>query len=330
MKIALIGLGYWGRNYLNLIDSIDDLELVAIVDPSQDFILNKNFKNICIVNSINELLSKNLELDAAIVSSPSSTHYEITKKLISSGIHVLVEKPIALSLKQTKELYRIAIDEKVILLVDHIFLYNKSINHVNEIIKSEEFGKILHISFERTNLGPIRKDTSCLWDLTTHDITILNSFINFEPSEIYASGFSTNDETNFDIVNISLQYKEKLFVSMFSSWLHPEKTRKIKIVGENQMIVVDDLNTIEPVKIYYKKFNQIYEKYDNNNNNSIFSFTIGNILSPYIDLKEPLKEVVLDFINRINNGMTEYSHNSRELTIRTIDLLEKINLKLNN
>lgn len=327
MKIALIGLGYWGRNYLKIIDSIDSLELAAIVEPSQDLILNKKLSIKYVYKSIEELLSNNLELDAAIVSSPSSTHYEITKKLISTGIHVLVEKPIALSLKQTKELYKIANDKKVVLLVDHIFLYNRSINYVSEIINREEFGKILHISFERTNLGPIRKDTSCLWDLTTHDISILNSFINFEPSTINTSGFSTNDQTNFDIVNISLQYKEKLFVTMFSSWLHPEKTRKIKIVGENQMIVVDDLNTLEPVKIYYKKFNQIYEKYDNSNN-SIFSFTIGNIVSPYIELKEPLKEVVLDFINRINNDKSEFSQNSKELTIRTVGLLEKINLKL--
>ena len=120
-----------------------------------------------------------------------------------------------------------------------------------------------------------RSDVSCLWDLTTHDVSILNAITPNEPTQIRASSFNTSQTEAFDMVNVSLNYENNLFVTMFSSWLHPEKTRKIKIVGDKKMIVFDDLNFNEPIKIYDKKFDQIYDKdISQNNNNSFFSFSI--------------------------------------------------------
>jgi len=322
MNFALIGSGYWGRNFLRILNSIDEVNLLCIVDKNNQV----TKEGLTIFKDVDGFLESKINVDAAIVSTPTSTHYNITKKLIEKGIHVLVEKPLATSFSESKELGELANTKEVTLLTDHTFLYNEAINYAINYIQNGEIGNLLHISFERNNLGPIRTDTSCLWDLTTHDVSILNSITDLDPVNISSYGFKSKNDGDFDMVNISLGYESNLFVTLFSSWLHPEKTRKIKIVGDEKMIIFDDLDLNQPLKIFDKKFKQIYEKEKYfEPNQSFFSFSIGNITSPYIESSEPLKEVVLDFISRINTGIPKYEKNNMNLTMRTIEVLEKIN-----
>ena len=271
------------------------------------------------------MLNSKINIDAAIIATPTNTHYEITKKLLNNGIHVLVEKPLSTKADEASELINLADEKNLVLLVDHTFLYNEAINFAIKSIQDGEIGSLLHINFERTNLGPIRSDVSCLWDLTTHDVSILNAITPNEPTQIRASSFNTSQTESFDMVNVSLNYENNLFVTMFSSWLHPEKTRKIKIVGDKKMIVFDDLNFNEPIKIYDKKFDQIYDKeISKNNNNSFFSFSIGDVVSPFIQNSEPLQQVVKHFMSSINNDKTFISNNNNEIALRTVSLLENI------
>ena len=329
MNFAIIGLGYWGKNYYRIINSNYNLKLSAVVDPSPKINLDSNIQKF---EKLEDLLSYGDKIDAAVVSTPTNTHYEITKNLLNNGINVLVEKPIATKSSEAKELLNLAKKNKLALLVDHTFLYNEAINFAIENIKKGDIGSLLHINFERTNLGPIRNDVSCLWDLTAHDVSILNAIISQEPTQINASSFNTSKSEAFDMVNISLNYENNLFVTMFSSWLHPEKTRKIRIVGDKKMIVFDDLNINEPIKIYDKKFDQIYDKQTiQNNANSYFSFSIGDIVIPYIQNDEPLQKVIHHFVSLINNKIdTEYLNNDNNL-LRTVSLLEAIEneIKLN-
>ena len=125
------------------------------------------------------------------------------------------------------------------------------IKHMIDLIKMSEIGDLLHISFERNNLGPISTDLSCIWDLATHDVSILNSIVDEEPKIISGSGFSRKNNLNHDMVNISVNYSA-VFASIFASWLHPEKTRKIKVVGTEKMLVFDDLNLNQPLKFIIK------------------------------------------------------------------------------
>ena len=210
-------------------------------------------------------------------------------------------------------------------------MYNEAINFAIKSIQDGEIGSLLHINFERTNLGPIRSDVSCLWDLTTHDVSILNAITPNEPTQIRASSFNTSQTEAFDMVNVSLNYENNLFVTMFSSWLHPEKTRKIKIVGDKKMIVFDDLNFNEPIKIYDKKFDQIYDKeIIQNNNNSFFSFSIGDVVSPFIQNSEPLQQVVKHFISLIESDEKFISNNNNEIALRTVSLLENIEKEISS
>ena len=322
MNFAIIGLGYWGKNYYRILNSNDNIKLPAVVDSNQNINLDEGTKHF---SDLEDLLNSEINIDAAIIATPTNTHYEITKKLLNNGIHVLVEKPLSTKADEAGELINLADEKNLVLLVDHTFLYNEAINFAIKSIQDGEIGSLLHINFERTNLGPIRSDVSCLWDLTTHDISILNAITPNEPTQIRASSFNTSQTESFDMVNVSLNYENNLFVTMFSSWLHPEKTRKIKIVGDKKMIVFDDLNFNEPIKIYDKKFDQIYDKeISQNNNNSFFSFSIGDVVSPFIQNSEPLQQVVKHFMSSIENDETFISNNNNEIALRTVSLLENI------
>ena len=328
MNFAIIGLGYWGKNYYRILNSNDKINLSAIVDSNQNINLDEGIKHF---PDLEDLLNSEINIDAAIIATPTNTHYEITKKLLNNGIHVLVEKPLSTKADEASELINFANEKNLVLLVDHTFLYNEAINFAIKSIQDGEIGSLLHINFERTNLGPIRSDVSCLWDLTTHDVSILNAITPNEPTQIRASSFNTSQTESFDMVNVSLNYENNLFVTMFSSWLHPEKTRKIKIVGDKKMIVFDDLNFNEPIKIYDKKFDQIYDKeISQNNNNSFFSFSIGDVISPFIQNSEPLQQVVKHFMSSIENDETFISNNNNEIALRTVSLLENIEKEISS
>ena len=322
MNYAIIGLGYWGKNYYRILNSNDNINLSAVVDSNQNINLDEGIQHF---PDLEHLLNSEISIDAAIVATPTNTHYEITKKLLNNGINVLVEKPLSTKSNEASELINLADEKNLVLLTDHTFLYNEAINFAIKSIHDGEIGSLLHINFERTNLGPIRSDVSCLWDLTTHDVSILNAITPNEPTQIRASSFNTSRTEAFDMVNVSLNYESNLFVTMFSSWLHPEKTRKIKIVGDKKMIVFDDLNFNEPIKIYDKKFDQIYDKeISQNSNNSFFSFSIGDVVSPFIQNSEPLQQVVKHFMSLIENDKTFISNNNNEIALRTVSLLENI------
>ena len=328
MNYAIIGLGYWGKNYYRILNSNDNINLSAVVDSNQNVALDEETEHFL---TLEQLINSELNIDAAIVSTPTNTHYEITKKLLNNGIHVLVEKPLATKSTEANELINLANEKNLVLLVDHTFLYNEAINFAIKSIQDGEIGSLLHINFERTNLGPIRSDVSCLWDLTTHDVSILNAITPNQPLQIKASSFNASQTEAFDMVNISLNYENNLFVTMFSSWLHPEKTRKIKIVGDKKMIVFDDLNFNEPIKIYDKKFEQIYDKETSqSNNNSFFSFSIGDVVSPFIQNSEPLQQVVKHFISLIESDEKFISNNNNEIALRTVSLLENIEKEISS
>ena len=328
MNFAIIGLGYWGKNYLRILNSLENTNLIAVVEPNPKIKIEKDVRQL---NDIDELLNEELSIDAAIICTPTNTHYEIAKKLLNNGIHVLVEKPLSTKASEAEELIQVADQNNLVILVDHTFLYNDAINFAIEKIQDGEIGSLLHINFERTNLGPIRTDVSCLWDLTTHDISILNAMTSAAPTEIKASSFNTSESEAFDMVNVSLNYESSLFVTIFSSWLHPEKTRKIKIVGDKKMIVFDDLNFNEPIKIYDKKFDQIYDKESTEiDSNSFFSFSIGDVIAPFIQNSEPLQKVVKHFISLIQRDGTVNSINNNKISIRTVKLLEDIEKAINN
>lgn len=320
MNTALIGCGYWGKNYLRLLQTSDYFNLTHIIDKNIDQFDDKYV----FINDISKL--KKGEIDCAIICTPTSTHYEITKKLLKMEINTLVEKPLATSSEQVRELHSLAEENNVNLMTDYTFLYNPVIKKIIDTINQNDLGKLQYLQFERSNLGPIRTDVSVVWDLLTHDISILGCLINENPIEINSSGLIREDNKFHDVVNVSINFSE-VFVNCFTSWLHPEKTRQIRIVGDKKMIVFDDLNSNEPLKILDKKISSYDEK--EFSNSSYFNFKVGDTFIPFIQSSEPLRNVLDDFENRIENKDTN-PLNSKELTLWITHIMEKVLSDLDN
>lgn len=319
IDIVLIGLGAWGNNFLRLLFSNQDkFNLVATVDiGKQSKFAIKHYR------SLESLLESNISFDAAIVATPSSTHFSIVKKLIENKIHCLVEKPLTLNFQNTEKLLNLSKKNNVQLMVDHTFLYDPSTKFVKKIIEKEKLGKLIHMSFERTNFGPIRYDVNANWDLATHDISILSAIFDFLPNNISSSGLSTLNKNIVDIVSTNMYYKD-VFVTIMTSWLHPEKTRKVKIVGSEKMLVWDLMLPDQEIRIFDKSVEN-----DSGNNNDIYtnlkSVRNGKVLIPYLNKEEPLKNVLLDFKNRIDNKSSNNLNNEDSVirTIKTMELIEK-------
>ena len=319
-NIVLTGLGYWGNNFRRIVESkSDELNIVAIIDAN----IIKN-ESIPTFQSIDHFLKSQITADATIICTPSESHYELTKKFLQNNIHCLVEKPFTLSKKQSHELYGIAEEKDLTVLVDHTFLYDSSIKHIIEIIKNGDIGEVMHISFERSNLGPIRTDVNSAWDLSTHDVSILLSIFDGMPDKVSAEGVAIVNENIEDIVNTNLKFNNT-FITMFASWLHPEKTREIKFVGTNKMIVWNGMSQDQEIRIYDKGYEHIPTENDLYSN--LISIRNGDLFIPQIKKKEPLREVVNDFQSRIN-GQILNKLNTKDLTMRVVEVMESINSKL--
>ena len=323
-NIVLIGHGYWGKNLERVIKKNNSIfNLIAIVDLQ--YKAKKINDDLPYFNNIDELLESDLRIDCAVISTPAIDHYSTTKKLIKKGIDCMVEKPLVIKSSQANELFELSKKYKTTLMVDNTFLYDNSILELIKIVKSKNFGKILHINFERTNLGPVRKDVSALWDLTAHDISILLAINNILPKKISVNGAKFINKKIYDVVSTSF-FQRDIFVSSFSSWLHPEKTRIIKIVGENNMVVWNGMDLNEELKIYSKSKNVSKnisdDLYINMTNTKNSGFTV-----PYIERSEPLDMVFKDFYNRINKK-AHNKINDEKLVISQIKMLELIDKKL--
>ena len=323
-NIVLIGHGYWGKNLERVIKKNNSIfNLIAIVDLQ--YKAKKINDDLSYFNNIDELLESDLRIDCAVISTPAIDHYSTTKKLIKKGIDCMVEKPLVIKSSQANELFELSKKYKTTLMVDNTFLYDNSILELIKIVKSKKFGRILHINFERTNLGPVRRDVSALWDLTAHDLSILLAINNVLPKKISVNGAKFINKKIYDVVSTSF-FQIDIFVSSFSSWLHPEKTRIIKIVGENNMVVWNGMDLNEELKIYSKSKNVSKnisdDLYINMTNTKNSGFTV-----PYIARSEPLDMVFKDFYNRINKK-AHNKINDEKLVISQIKMLELIDKKL--
>ncbi len=322
-NIVIVGHGYWGKNLERVIQKNKMLfNLVGIIDIKYK---TKKIKNIHYFNNFGDFLDSNLQVDCAVISTPATEHYKLTKDALNNNINCLVEKPFVLDTKQATELFSLAKKKNKILMVENTFLYDNSIIELINQVTSNNFGKILHINFERTNLGPLRQDVSALWDLTSHDISILLALNNVLPTKINVTGAKFTDKKIADVV-ITTFFQKNIFVSSVASWLHPEKTRIIKIVCDRGMVVWNGMDLNQELKFYSKskkrKVTSTDDVYINLTNTKNAGYTV-----PYIEKSEPLDEVFKDFYNRLTNKPSN-KFNNEKLVVNQIKILEKLDQQL--
>ena len=304
LRIGLIGCGYWGKNYLRIVNESPECIMKYCCDLNSETLSKYSIKNTEIKKTVDyyDLLNDD-SLDAIIISTPTKTHYQLAKEALKAGKHVLVEKPLTKNSFEAQALVDLAKDKNKILMVGHIFEFNPAVNKIKEYLENHEFGEIYYFYFNRTGLGPIREDVSALWDLVPHDVSILLYLLEKKPESVIASGSAYLQNGIEDVVFLTLKFKGNLIANIHASWLDPYKIRKMTMVGEKKMLVFDDTSN-ETLKIFDRGAGPVESE-------SFASFKTqiwdGDILIPKIKFVEPLKAEFSYFINCIKTGKIQKS-----------------------
>lgn len=314
IRIGVIGAGRWGPNLIRNFHSDQTSTVVAVAEKSQSRLqlIRERYPDIQITESADDLFN-NPAIDAVVVCTPTSTHFELAKKALEKGKHVFVEKPLAKTGQECRTLVELANRVNKVLFVGHVFVYNAGIQAVREFIKNDELGKIYHVQVTRTNLGPVRQDVSALWDLASHDIAILHYWFGQMPRRVSAVGGRFLSNNLEDTIYATYTYPGEILANIHVSWLSPKKIREITVVGEKKMLVWDDMNLDKPVQIYDKKVTIETDQQPNNAVVDTFvgfraSIHEGDTFIPKIGLNEPLAAECKAFLKAIRDPSTSLSN----------------------
>ncbi|MFZ3331804.1 MAG: Gfo/Idh/MocA family oxidoreductase, partial [Candidatus Acidiferrales bacterium] len=222
IRVGLIGYGYWGPNYARALTDLPDVNLTLVCDTQEEQLRRAaaRFPHIALSQDVSEAMRRN-DVDAVIISTPASTHYELTCLALEAGRHVIVEKPLALEIEHCEHLRELADKKGVVLMVAHTFLYNSGIQKLRECVKSSNFGRVYYLHATRTNLGPIRPDVNAVWDLAPHDISIFNYLLGDQPQWVSAIGLRALGNMHEDVAFITLGYANDVIGNIHVSWADP-------------------------------------------------------------------------------------------------------------
>ena len=324
LKIGIIGCGYWAVNIIKTLEE-QKIRNIHIHDVNKIQLKNmvKKFSYLKIHNKIDDIIDINL--DCYFLVTPTNTHYRLAKKLILNKKNLLVEKPVTASSSKIKILNNLSKKNKTIFMSGYIYNYNVYIDYIKKIIQNKNLGKIKYIYIERSNLGPIRNDVSCIWDLASHDISTCLYLLgkNLIPQNLNSYDFLK--KKNYDISTIYLRYQD-IQIEIKSNWLNPEKIRKIVIVGKNKMLQFDEMIQSDKIKIYdkYAEYPKI-DKFKKNLFNSKALIYSGKTFVPKIKYESPLKNEIFHFLNCVINKTLPRTDGSYALKVS--EIIEKLEKK---
>ena len=302
VNLGMIGCGYWGPNLLRNFLTLHNCHvlLVAESDDSRLKYLNEKFPAITTTKDYRELL--NGSIDAVVIATPASTHFQLAKEALERNKHVLVEKPLAMNVQEAKALIRLAQKHRRKLMVGHTFEYNEAVRALKRYIQSGEIGRLYYLYSQRLNFGIVRRDINALWNLAPHDISIVLYLLEQMPVSVSAKGVDFLQKGIEDVVFMVLHFPKGVIAHVQVSWLDPGKVRRMTVVGSDRMIVYDDLSDAK-IKIFdkgikKKNMNASLGRYDDFGRfQSIKS--AGDVVLPKIDFTEPLQTECAHFIECI-------------------------------
>ena len=302
IRVAVIGAGHWGPNLIRNFHDAQESEVVAVADMDDARLehVRKRFPTIKTTKNAAEVV-EDAAVDAVVVATPTITHYDVVKPCLERGKHVLVEKPITVTAKTADELCALAEAKGSVLMVGHVFVYNSAVQRVKQYLDDGDLGRVFYVSMVRTNLGPIRMDVNAAWDLASHDISIVNYWLGSEPVSVAAVGHDWINRGVEDAVFATLRYPNDVLVNLHASWLNPRKARDITVVGDKRMLTFDDMNGLEPVRIYDKQVldQTTRPSYIDSIGTFRASVRSGDITIPPVTLGEPLKNECMEFLRCI-------------------------------
>jgi predicted dehydrogenase len=319
LNIAVIGCGYWGPNLIRNFRSQPGCNVKTICDLSQERLdhIKGLYPEVEATSDVNTIFS-DPEIDAVVVATQVDLHYDFAKRGLEAGKHVFVEKPMTSAAVHSRELVDIADKKRLTLMVGHTFIYSAPVRKIKEIIDSGELGEIYYISSRRLNLGLFQRDINVTWDLAPHDISIILYIFGSTPRSVNCQGKAHINPGIEDVTSLSLNFENGGFATIHSSWLDPNKVREMVFVGSKKMLVFDDNEPLEKIKIYDKRV-EAPPHYDDFASFT-YSYHYGDMHAPWIQQTEPLKVETGHFLDCIRTG--EKSLSSGENGHHVVQILE--------
>lgn len=326
LKAGVIGCGYWGPNLIRNFQQLAGSEVKRVADLDSDRLehMKRLYPSVKTTTDYHDIIT-DPEIDIVAVATPVKTHYRFASEALSAGKHVFVEKPIAASVSESQELIALAEKNQQKLMVGHTFLYTVAVRKMKEVIDSGELGKIYYISTQRLNLGLFQNDINVIWDLAPHDISIILYLLGKEPLSVSAHGTSHINPLIEDVAVVTLRFPENLMAIIHVSWLDPDKIRRITVVGSKKMMVYDDVQPTEKIKIYDKGIEK--PKHYDTFAEFHYSYKYGDIIIPNISGAEPLRTELNHFIDCIVNDKEPLSNGKNGLDV--VKILEATQKSLN-
>lgn len=325
IKVGVAGCGYWGPNLVRNFRQAPDCQLKVLCDASENRLahMRRLYPEVGATRRYEDLL-EDRDLDAVVIATPVRFHYEMAKAALNMGKHVFIEKPIARTGAEARELVELAQRQELVLMVGHTFLFSPAVRRMKEIIDSGDIGPVQYISARRLNLGLFQKDINVAWDLAPHDISILLYLLEESPLSVSCQGSSHVSRGIEDVTMMYLNFRKNRCAFVHNSWLDPKKVRQMTVVGSRRMIVYDDTEPLEKLKIYDARV-EVPPHYDTFAEFT-YSYHYGDAYVPYIKQDEPLKLECANFIESIREGTEPVTDG--KLGLEVVRILEAANLSL--
>lgn len=329
VRVAVIGFGYWGPNMVRNFNAQSQARVVCVADarPERLQLVQKQYPGIQTVTDAQAVFDSD-QIDAVVVATPVFTHYELAKKALLSGKHVLVEKPMVSTSAQGQELIDLAAKLGKVIMVDHTFLYTGAVGKIKQLIDDGTLGKVQYVDSTRINLGLFQPDVNVLWDLAAHDLSVLAHLVNEQPYSVQATGISHTRNGIENIAYLTVNYQSDMIAHFNCSWTSPVKIRKFLVGGDRKMVVYDDMEPTEKIKVYDTGYSYTEQQTDESKSRILVDYRVGDIFVPKLSMKEALAGVAEDFVRAIQTGSRPVS--DAQLGLMVVKTLEAAQISIKN
>lgn len=299
MKVGIIGLGYWGPNLVRNFLAQPDVEKVVACDQRIERLqfIKSRFPSVHLTDDYTELMIEDLDIIA--IAAPVDTHFDLARKSLEAGKHIWVEKPFTSTTAQAEELIELAEIKNLKIFVDHTFIYTGAVRKMKELVDKGELGNILYFDSERINLGLFQRDVNVVWDLAPHDLSIMNYVLSDHKIEAVCSNGIANYNGFENIAHLSIYFQDNCFAHFHVNWTSPVKIRRMIVGGDKKMLVFDDMENFEKIKVYdssveFKTQESIHE--------ALVQYRIGDMFSPKVNQTEALAMGAREFLDAIKEN----------------------------
>jgi predicted dehydrogenase len=327
LRMGVIGYGYWGPNIVRNFNTANGSAVTCICDMSAQTLKNKvskNFPNIKTTTSADELIA-DTGVDAVAIVTPVFTHFEIAKKVLEAGKSIFVEKPFTYTVAEAEKLVNLAEKKNLKIMVDHTFLYTGAVKKIRQLIDDGTLGNLYYFDSMRVNLGLFQHDVNVVWDLAPHDISIMDYVIGEKPQAVVATGSGHFGRNLEDIAYLTFYYPKNIIAHINVNWLSPVKVRTTLIGGEKKMLVWNDLEPDEKIKVYDKG---VQVKTKEGQYNLLVNYRSGDMWAPKVEQTEALKIMAEKFVDYVENGGSVI--NDGIAGLNNVKMLEAANKSLAN